>query len=337
MTESFYSRTNSVHIAVESDATVAHETRSRVRAVSTIRTLAYGMAAATLFLMALGSATRVMNAGLSCPDWPLCFGQLVPREQMDLRVFLEWFHRLIATSMGLFVILLVSLSVWWRRLLPGWVPNMALAALALVLVQGMLGGLTVTQLLRFDIVTAHLGTGLLFFSTLLALGALLTPFQGRGSAGKFAWVAATATGLVYLQSLMGGVVASRWALHLCFGDSQLCSVMNAHIGGVFPATITTVVLVVMAWHAKDLHPWLRNLGSVAALLIALQISLGVATFKLHLQVEPLTVAHQAVGAMLLGTLVATSVLAWRDRAAGTSNFDVFTSNLSATDMAGDRA
>ncbi|MEO1131941.1 MAG: heme A synthase [Cyanobacteria bacterium J06639_1] len=308
MTESFYSESGAVRAAT------AGSNEFGDRAIAIIRTLAYGMAAATLFLMALGSATRVMNAGLSCPDWPLCFGQLVPREQMDLRVFLEWFHRVVASSMGLLTILLVGLSAWWRRSLPGWVPNLAVAALALVVVQGVLGGLTVTQLLRFDIVTAHLGTGLLFFSTLLTLGVMLTPFQGRGSARKFAWMAAIAAGLVYLQSLMGGVVASRWALHLCFGDSQLCSVMNAHIGGVFPATIATLVVAFAAWRTENLHPWLRRLGMVAAIAVVLQIALGIATFKLHLQVEPLTVAHQAIGATLLGVLVATSVLAWRDRA-----------------------
>lgn len=306
MTESFYSESARI------EAGNVGETDKR--AVTVVRALAYSMAATTLFLMALGSATRVMNAGLSCPDWPLCFGQLLPREQMDVRVFLEWFHRVVASSMGLLTLTLVGLSAYWRRSLPAWVPNVTLAALALVLVQGLLGGLTVTQLLRFDIVTAHLGTGLLFFSTLLTLAVLLTPFQGRGSAHKFAWMALAATGLVYLQSLLGGIVASRWALHLCFGDSQLCSVMNAHIGGVFPATIAIFVVAIAAWLAEDLHPWLRRLSVGAAVLVALQIALGIATFKLHLQVEPLTVAHQAVGATLLGVLVATSVLAWRDRA-----------------------
>ncbi|NER25877.1 MAG: heme A synthase, partial [Symploca sp. SIO1C2] len=53
-----------------------------------IRRLVGRMAVATLLLMAVGSATRVMNAGLACPDWPLCYGQLVPTQQMNLQVFL---------------------------------------------------------------------------------------------------------------------------------------------------------------------------------------------------------------------------------------------------------
>lgn len=80
------------------------------------------MAIATLFLMALGSATRVMNAGLSCPDWPLCYGELVPRQQMNLQVFLEWFHRLVASVMGLAAIVLAASAWWYRRALPTWTP-----------------------------------------------------------------------------------------------------------------------------------------------------------------------------------------------------------------------
>jgi len=132
-----------------------------------IRRLVWKIAIATLLLMAVGSATRVMNAGLACPDWPLCYGQLVPTRQMNLQVFLEWFHRLDAALIGVSAIALAGLSWWYRQELPKWLPWAATFALFLIVFQGILGGLTVTQLLRFDIVTAHLGTALLFFSTLV--------------------------------------------------------------------------------------------------------------------------------------------------------------------------
>jgi cytochrome c oxidase assembly protein subunit 15 len=89
--------------------------------------------------------------------------------------------------------------------------------------------------------------------------------------------------------------------------------MNSHIAGVVPATLATLAVVVIAWRTAALHPTLRQLAKLAAGLVVLQILLGVATWRLHLQVEPLTVAHQAVGAALLGTLVAFTVLALRDR------------------------
>jgi len=271
-----------------------------------------GMAAETVFLMGLGSATRVMNAGLACPDWPLCYGVLVPQQQMNLQVFLEWFHRLTASSMGLFAIALVALCWWYRRDLPKWAPWTAALALFLVVFQGLLGGLTVTELLRFDIVTAHLGTALLFFITLLSMGFALRPYQGTGAAGKLPWMGLIAAVLVYFQSILGALVGSQWALHQCLSDSQLCRVMNSHIIGVVPATLATVILVIWAWRTPALHPTLRRLASLSGGLIVLQILLGVATFKLRLQVEPLTVSHQAIGALLLGSLVAFTALAFRD-------------------------
>jgi cytochrome c oxidase assembly protein subunit 15 len=273
-----------------------------------------GMAAETVFLMALGSATRVMNAGLACPDWPLCYGVLVPQKQMNLQVFLEWFHRLTASSMGLFAIALVTMCWWYRRDLPKWAPWTAALALFLVVFQGLLGGLTVTELLRFDIVTAHLGTALLFFVTLLSMGMGLRPYQGTGTVGKLPWLGLVAAILVYFQSILGALVGSQWALHQCLSDSQLCRMMNSHIAGVVPATLATIAVVVWAWRTPALHPALRRWANIAGGLVVLQILLGVATFKLRLQVEPLTVSHQAIGALLLGSLVAFTVLAFRDAA-----------------------
>ncbi|MGF1542369.1 MAG: heme A synthase [Pleurocapsa sp.] len=277
-----------------------------------IRRLVWKIAIATLLLMAIGSATRVMNAGLACPDWPLCYGKLVPTQQMNLQVFLEWFHRLDAALIGVSTIALTGLSWWYRRSIPRWLPYASTFALFLIVFQGILGGLTVTQLLRFDIVTAHLATALLFFTTLVIIGTVLTPYEGTQAAGKLKWFGLTATILVYLQSILGGLVASRWALHQCFAGSQLCSVMNGHIIGVFPPTMTTIALMWFAWRTPGLHLTLRKLANAAAGLVGLQILIGIATFKLHLQVEPLTVTHQAVGATLLGVLVAFSVLAIRD-------------------------
>ncbi|MEL6439502.1 MAG: heme A synthase [Cyanobacteria bacterium J06621_8] len=284
-----------------------------------IRRLIWKIAIATLLLMAVGSATRVMNAGLACPDWPLCYGQLVPTKQMNLQVFLEWFHRLDAALIGLSAIALALLSWWFRQELPRWVPWGSTFALFLIVFQGVLGGLTVTQLLRFDIVTAHLGTALLFFSSLMIIGSALTPYQGTGAAGKLRWLSLSATILVYIQSILGGLVGSRWAVHQCFGGSQLCSVMNLHIIGVVPPTLATITLVWLAKRTAGLHENLRKLANLAALLVSLQIALGIATFKLHLQVEPLTVTHQAVGASLLGVLIAFTVLAMRDGATEVSN------------------
>lgn len=245
--------------------------------------------------------------GLACPDWPLCFGQVVPAQQMDLQVFLEWFHR---GTLGL-----TALTWRWRDQLPRWLPWGMTAALGLVVWQGVLGGLTVTELLRFDIVTAHLGTGLAFFSLLLSLGVALL----EGSAGSLPLPAylpglsLAATLAVYGQSLLGGLVASRWAAHQCLAGQQLCQVFYAHLLGLLPATLLTLAVGIQAWRQS----WasVRWLGQGVLALLVLQILVGWGTYRLRLQIEPLTVTHQAVGALLLGTLVVLTV--WTQRLAVT--------------------
>ncbi len=272
------------------------------------------MTVLTLFLMGVGSATRVMEAGLACPDWPLCYGELIPRQQMNLQVFLEWFHRLVATSMGLLAIVLTGLAWAWRTHLPkGW-PVLASFSLGLVIIQGLLGGLTVTELLQFQIVTAHLGTGLLFFCTLVVLTAWVTPYQGVGTASGLKLWGILAAILVFVQSILGGLVSSQWALHQCVYGERLCAVMNSHLIGVIPASLAALIVGILAWRQAALTPLLRRLGQLILFCLVLQVFLGSATYNLKLSVPALTVAHQMVGAALLGTLVAFNTFVMRDGA-----------------------
>lgn len=285
-----------------------------------IRQLIWKLAAATLALMAVGSATRVMNAGLACPDWPLCYGQLIPRQQMNLQVFLEWFHRLDASLIGFLTLWLVAQAWWCRRVLPRWLPWAALGALFLIVTQGALGGLTVTELLRFDIVTAHLGTALVYLITLLVMGVSLTPYQGLGTSGRLPMIGGVATILVYVQCLLGALVGSRWAAHQCLGLAQLCQVMNSHFIGVVPPTIAILALLLVSWRTPALHPWLQRLTQLIGALLAFQFLLGISTLQLRLQVEVLTVTHHTVGALLASALACFTVIAWRDRMQCPSTF-----------------
>ncbi len=306
--------------ATETLANINSQGLSRlIEPIVLIRRMAFGIAIATWMVMAIGSATRIMNAGLACPDWPLCYGTVLPTEQMNLQVFLEWFHRLVASSVGFATIVLFSMSWYFRKDLPKWLPWAISGSLSLVIFQGILGGLTVTQLLRFDIVTAHLGTGLLFFSSLLAIATSLSNYQldddeviniSQRKTSKIAWLGLSATGLVYLQSILGALVASQWALHQCFATQDMCIVLNSHLIGVIPATLATIAVVITAWLNKALAPILRRVALIAGLLLIAQVAIGYATYKLHLQVEPLTIAHQATGSALLASLVCFTVLAF---------------------------
>ncbi|MEM9151348.1 MAG: COX15/CtaA family protein [Cyanobacteria bacterium P01_F01_bin.3] len=273
----------------------------------------FGLSILTLGLMALGSSTRVMNAGLSCPDWPLCFGTLMPSEQMNIQVFLEWFHRVVASSVGFIMIGVNAAVYWFRRELPRWLPLAALGSLGIVITQGILGGLTVTELLRFDIVTAHLATGLLFFSTLLTIATFLLPYRGTGAVKNLHWFGLVSVLCVYGQSILGALVASRWAAHQCLASSSLCHVLTRHYVGVVPATLSVLLVLYLSWRTPALHPWLRRLTLAGLGLLLLQVSLGLSTLKFHLQLVTLTVAHQAVGASLLGVCIVYSVIAIRDR------------------------
>jgi heme a synthase len=278
-----------------------------------IRKCIYSIGIATLILMAIGSMTRVMNAGLACPDWPLCYGSLVPASQMNLQVFLEWFHRLVASSIGFAMIGLTTICWYFRRTLPGWLPISVTFSLGLIVLQGILGGLTVTQLLRFDIVTAHLATGLLFFSSMVTIGSFLTPYRGTGVSGNLYVYGAVAAICIYLQSILGALVASRWAVHQCLDTALLCRVLHSHMISAVPASVSILWLVYCTGRTPALHPLLRRLSQVALGLLVLQIGIGVSTFRLHLQVEWLTVSHQAIAAALFGTLILFSVAALRDR------------------------
>jgi heme a synthase len=283
-------------------------------ALSIVRKVVYGITFATLALMALGSATRVMNAGLSCPDWPLCYGTLVPSAQMNFQVFLEWFHRLVATSVGLVMVGLTAGCWWSRKSLPGWLPISISLSLGIVVLQGILGGLTVTQLLRFDIVTAHLATGLLFFCSMVIISSFISPYQATGVAGNLYLYGGVAALSIYLQSVLGALVASRWAVHQCLDIAQLCQVLNSHMVSAVPASLSVLWVAYKAWQTAALHPALRRLVQMAVGLLTLQIGIGVSTLRLHLQVEWLTVSHQVIGATLFGTLVLFSMVALRDRA-----------------------
>jgi heme a synthase len=87
--------------------------------------------------------------------------------------------------------------------------------------------------------------------------------------------------------------------------------MNSHIIGVVPATLSCIAVIFTIWRNPNSPKYCRNLAAGVGGLLISQILLGTATFKLHLQVEILTVAHQSIGAMLLGTLVILTALLWR--------------------------
>ena len=276
--------------------------------------LASHLVVALVALVAIGGATRVMEAGLACPDWPLCYGRFLPGQQMNVQVFLEWFHRLDAFVVGVALLVFVGVGVALRRRLPTWLPWIASLALALVAFQGALGALTVTHLLASPLVTAHLATALVLVSLVSGLYQRLAmapedmaPEVLRQSPVVPRWwqaLAAFALVLVFSQCLLGGLMASQWAADQCLASGEACQWLLAHrqlalgaAGGVALMAATAPLLPQGLGH-------LQGLAFGAIGLVAMQIGLGIWTLKLQLAVPAVTVAHQLVAALLVALLSA---------------------------------
>jgi cytochrome c oxidase assembly protein subunit 15 len=284
---------------------------------------------AVVALVVIGGATRVMEAGLACPDWPLCYGTLLPGRQMNLQVFLEWFHRLDAFLVGLALLALVALCSRWAAGLPRWLPRLSAAALLLVLIQGGLGALTVLQQLAAATVTAHLATALLLLLLLSGLHQLIqprpTPAVSATSANPIAAGAAAIPPaaapaaadraplwwlllwlgsliLVFGQCLLGGSMASQWAADLCLSAGQGCRWLLAHRLGACPAAASLVLLALGTSLSPRLRPRLLPLSLAAVALVPLQLLLGVLTLRLQLAVPAVTIAHQLLAALLIALL-----------------------------------
>jgi cytochrome c oxidase assembly protein subunit 15 len=188
-----------------------------------------------LFVVVLGAYTRLSHSGLGCPDWPGCFGKIVPTANaehyatdLDLRKgWVEMIHRYFASTLGLICVIIAALSIRARRE-AGVNMWLSIGLLVLVVFQGMLGMLTVTWLLKPLIVTGHLLGGLATLAVLLwmwlTMHATSRPVDGYSvlagnrlvESGGRARVLATLAGLALaLQIFLGGWTSSNYAAVAC--------------------------------------------------------------------------------------------------------------------------
>lgn len=261
-------------------------------------------------LIVLGALVRANDAGLACPDWPLCFGELIPR--FDVKVAFEYAHRVLAGSLSL-AFAWLAWRVWRRDELRARCGNQVALAAVLLVVQIVLGGLTVLQLLAAWTVTSHLLTGNAFAAVLLWITLSLRelergePTPALAPRGARASVGVT-TALLALQMLLGGLVASRYAglacasWPACSPDAFFPSLEGAvglHLMHRWNALLLLAASV-WAWRAcrgsRAIAPWTAlGLGLCAA-----QFGVGVANVLLELPVE-VTGLHSALAAALVLT------------------------------------
>ena len=269
-------------------------------------------------LIVLGALVRAHGAGLACPDWPLCFGELVPR--FDVLVAFEWGHRALAGTLSFGCLALALFVLRVPALRARFAGGFALL-FGLLGVQITLGGLTVLLGLAPWTVTAHLLTGNAF---VIALAWLAT---GLGEAGRaaplerapvdapLAALACTCAVLVVLQLALGGLVSSHYAglacatFPTCNGDSLLPTVSGPaglHSLHRLNGYALCLAFGAFAWRAR--HSGRAGwLAWTALRLVLLQIAVGVANVLLRLPVE-ITGLHSALAA----AIALTTALALRE-------------------------
>ena len=283
------------------------------------RRLAVVTIAATFVLIGLGGLVRATDSGLGCPDWPRCFGRLVP--PAELHPWIEHSHRLVASVVVVLVALLVVAA--WRTGQERVVRRAAVAALVLVLAQAMIGAFVVWWKLRADSVTLHLATALALVAMLIFIDfrARHGPARRHGQDRRFVRLVEVGAGLLYLQMLVGSTVTGHQAglaypLAVVWPDlgPSVARIQLAH--RVLAVVVATLIVVtwVVARRTQRAHPTVTRLAGYAAGLVAVQVALGMANVANRL--SALTVVpHLTVGALLWGTMVALALHA--DRFAGT--------------------
>lgn len=207
--------------------------------MSLYRPFVFCAAVLTFLVIVVGAYVRLEDAGLGCPDWPGCYGQIIgvpdeahevaraqqafPGKTVDAgRARKEMFHRYLAGMLGLLVAAIAAIAWRWRAAIrrPPW---LATALVALVAVQATLGMWTVTMLLKPAIVTLHLLGGMSTLALLvwLALREIdLRPAPADMARRMRPWAAA---GLAVLaaQIALGGWVSANYAALACV-DFPVC-------------------------------------------------------------------------------------------------------------------
>jgi cytochrome c oxidase assembly protein subunit 15 len=290
-------------------------------------------AAATFLLVIVGGVVTSARAGLSVVDWPNSFGYgmfLYPLSRMTGGIYYEHAHRLFGSLVGLTTLVLaVHLHrVEARR----WVRRLALAATAMVVLQGVLGGLRVTGKFTLSqdpsgtvpslgLAVVHGALGQIFFATMVVLAAALAPSfkdpRGPRSAGHAATdrrLAPAVVGLLIVQIVLGAIQR-----HLAHG-------LMIHISMAAVVAPVAIAGGLRAWGLNREDPLLRRPGAFLAVLAGCQLLLGLGAYaaigaaEAGLLAEParlaIATAHQAAGALLLGTAALLAIRTYRRLAPG---------------------
>jgi len=270
----------------------------------------------TFLLIIAGALVTSNDAGLSVPDWPTSFGSWYKIPQLVGGVKFEHTHRMIAQVAGL---LTIFLAVWaWRAEKRRWLRVLAFGTLGTVIAQGILGGLTVLYFLPPPVSSAHAALAQTFFCLAVAMAV----FTGRR------WVEEQPR-VEFDQrrpSLFTLTLLSIFVLYV----QLILGTMFRHHGlswwpHVLHAVVVSIVLPWTAIRALSVYGKIEAVRRPAILMLSLmiaQLCLGFTAFLTRVAwgrnaVQPelpmvvSTVAHVAVGALLLATTVILAIQVWR--------------------------
>jgi heme A synthase len=282
--------------------------------VQLFRSLTLAGAASAFLVAILGSWVRVNNAGLTCPDWPLCKGAIVPALQGG--VVLEWSHRAGAYAVSLMVV--ATLLAGWRlrSRIRGLLP--ALAALgALLVAQVLLGGATVLLGNSPLSVTLHWGTGMALFATFVVL-AIQTMLAASGPPrldASTAWLLGLAAAIAFVTMCIGSYVGSSYAGLACPAFPQCDATLLGHTDAQrlqmlhrIAAALLVLAAIVSASAAWLGSPRVRRFALLGVALVGVQVLLGAANVAWALP-PLLREAHAANAALVFIAYVVAATLA----------------------------
>ncbi|HTL47629.1 MAG TPA: COX15/CtaA family protein [Verrucomicrobiae bacterium] len=258
------------------------------------------LAACVFFLLLAGGLVTSHEAGLAVPDWPLSYGRFMP--PMVGNIFWEHGHRMIAGFVALLT-LTTAVTVQLREERP-WLRKLAWIAFGMVILQAVLGGITVLLLLPPAVSISHACLGQTFFCAVTLLAYYSSPFasdrkeERTPESRRLSRLALMTFGFLYLQLILGATV--RHTGHAA----------PFHIANAFLVVVHVALLLVrvMRFHAdrKDLAGPAVAMG----VLTAVQFFLGMGSFIFKFMLEKnyapsaaqvaFTSAHQITGALILG-------------------------------------
>jgi cytochrome c oxidase assembly protein subunit 15 len=287
---------------------------------------AVAVAASTGLLVFAGGLVTSTGSGLAVPDWPLSYGELMPPMVGNVRF--EHGHRVVATTVGM---LTVVLAVWlWKREPRRAVRRLGWMALGAVVLQGLLGGLTVLLLLPAPVSVAHGTLGQTFFCITVAIALVTsagwqTPIDMRAERGggpSLRTLATVCTATVFTQLVLGATMRHREAglaipdFPLAFGrlvpplTSPEVAIHFAHRVWAVVATAAAAWVVARVWRVHRDQAAVARPAALLAVLVAVQIALGATTIWTQKAVVPTTL-HVLNGALVLATSLVLMLQAFR--------------------------